>query len=117
MARQRWPRRRPRPAPALIHISTDLVFDGRASTPYTEDDEPNPLDGYGRSKLEAERRVLELHSEALVVRTSLLVGRERPGPRSRRYSRPPADSATWRSSRTSGARRSWCRTWPRRCSS
>lgn len=65
----------------LIHISTDLVFDGRASTPYTEDDEPNSLDGYGRSKLEAERRVLELHSEALVVRTSLLVGRQRPGPR------------------------------------
>ena len=101
----------------LIHISIDLVFDGRASTPYTEDDEPNSLDGYGRSKLEAERRVLELHSEALVVRTSLLVGRERPGPRSRRYARPPADSATWRSSRTSGARRSWCRAWPRRCSS
>jgi dTDP-4-dehydrorhamnose reductase len=63
----------------LIHISTDLVFDGRARTPYTEDDEPHPLDDYGRSKLEAERRVLELHPGALVVRTSLLVGRERPG--------------------------------------
>ncbi len=63
----------------LIHISTDLVFDGRASTAYTEDDEPNPLDDYGRSKLEAERRVLELHPDVLVVRTSLLVGRERPG--------------------------------------
>jgi dTDP-4-dehydrorhamnose reductase len=65
----------------MIHISTDLVFDGRASTPYTEDDEPNPLDAYGRSKLEAERRVLELHPDALVVRTSLLVGREQPGRR------------------------------------
>lgn len=63
----------------LIQISTDLVFDGRASAPYTEDDEPSPLDAYGRSKLEAERRVLELHPDALVVRTSLLVGRERPG--------------------------------------
>jgi dTDP-4-dehydrorhamnose reductase len=63
----------------LIHISTDIVFDGRASTPYTEDDEPNPLDGYGRSKLEAERRVLDLHPDALVVRTSLLVGRAQPG--------------------------------------
>jgi dTDP-4-dehydrorhamnose reductase len=63
----------------LIHISTDLVFDGRATTPYTEDDEPNPLDDYGRSKLEAERRVLRLHPATLVVRTSLLVGRERPG--------------------------------------
>jgi dTDP-4-dehydrorhamnose reductase len=63
----------------LIHISTDLVFDGRATTAYTEDDEPNPLDDYGRSKVEAERRVLRLHPAALVVRTSLLVGRERPG--------------------------------------
>jgi dTDP-4-dehydrorhamnose reductase len=63
----------------LIHISTDLVFDGSKSEPYTEDDEPNPLDDYGRSKLEAERRVLALHPVALVVRTSLLVGRERPG--------------------------------------
>ena len=63
----------------LIHISTDLVFDGTKPEPYTEDDEPNPLDDYGRSKLDAERRVLALHPEALVVRTSLLVGRERPG--------------------------------------
>ena len=63
----------------LIHMSTDLVFDGRKPEPYTEDDEPHPLDAYGRSKFEAERRVLALHPEALVVRTSLLVGRERPG--------------------------------------
>ena len=63
----------------LFHISTDLVFDGTNPEPYTEDDDPNPLDDYGRSKLEAERRVLALHPEALVVRTSLLVGRERPG--------------------------------------
>lgn len=63
----------------LIHMSTDLVFDGRKSEPYTEEDEPNPLDDYGRSKLEAERRVLALHPEALVVRTSLLVGRRQPG--------------------------------------
>jgi dTDP-4-dehydrorhamnose reductase len=60
-------------------MSTDLVFDGTKPEPYTEDDEPNPLDDYGRSKLEAERRVLALHPEALVVRTSLLVGREQPG--------------------------------------
>jgi dTDP-4-dehydrorhamnose reductase len=63
----------------LIHISTDLVFDGTKREPYTEDDEPNPLDDYGRSKLEAERRVFDLHPDALVVRTSLLVGREQPG--------------------------------------
>jgi dTDP-4-dehydrorhamnose reductase len=63
----------------LVHISSDVVFDGTKGEPYTEDDEPNPLDDYGRSKLEAERRVLALHPEALVVRTSLLVGGERPG--------------------------------------
>ena len=63
----------------LIHVSTDLVFDGTKDEPYTEDDEPNPIDDYGRSKLEAERRVVELLPDALVVRTSLLVGRERPG--------------------------------------
>src|SRR5215207_9171441 len=63
----------------LIHLSTDVVFDGRARTAYTEDDEPNPLEDYGRAKLDAERRVLGLHPDALVVRTSLLVGREQPG--------------------------------------
>jgi dTDP-4-dehydrorhamnose reductase len=63
----------------LIHISTDIVFDGRKSSPYTEEDEPRPLDDYGRSKLEAEQRVLYLHRDALVVRTSLLVGSEQPG--------------------------------------
>jgi dTDP-4-dehydrorhamnose reductase len=63
----------------MIHISTDLVFDGRKREPYTEDDEPNPLEEYGRSKLDAERRVLDLHPDALVVRTSLLVGRKQPG--------------------------------------
>jgi dTDP-4-dehydrorhamnose reductase len=63
----------------LVHISTDLVFDGTKGEPYTEEDEPNPIDDYGRSKLEAEHRVLALHPDSLVVRTSLLVGRERPG--------------------------------------
>jgi len=63
----------------LVHISTDLVFDGTKDEPYTEDDEPRPLDDYGRSKLEAERRVLEAHPGALVVRTSLIVGRREPG--------------------------------------
>ena len=63
----------------LIHVSTDLVFDGTKGEPYTEDDEPRPLDDYGRSKLEAERRVLDTHPDALVVRTSLIVGRREPG--------------------------------------
>ena len=63
----------------LVHVSTDVVFDGRSHAPYRESDPANPLTAYGRSKLEAERRVLASHPGALVVRTSLMVGRARPG--------------------------------------
>ncbi len=58
----------------LVHLSTDVVFDGRKGTPYVEDDVPIPVTEYGRAKAEAERRVLAAHPEALVVRTSLIVG-------------------------------------------
>ncbi|MFN3742128.1 MAG: SDR family oxidoreductase [Anaerolineales bacterium] len=54
----------------LIHISTDSVFDGRKTTPYTEEDSPNPLNTYARTKREAEEAVLEAHPQALVVRTN-----------------------------------------------
>ena len=58
----------------LLTFSSDLVFDGRAGRAYLEDDEPAPLNVYGATKLEAERRVLELLPEALVVRTSAFFG-------------------------------------------
>jgi dTDP-4-dehydrorhamnose reductase len=58
----------------LVHLSTDLVFDGEHGAPYTEDDEPRPVSGYGQAKLEAEQLVRRLHPEALIVRTSLLYG-------------------------------------------
>jgi dTDP-4-dehydrorhamnose reductase len=58
----------------LVHLSTDLVFDGRKGSPYLESDAPRPVTDYGRAKAEAERRVLAEHPEALVVRTSLIVG-------------------------------------------
>jgi dTDP-4-dehydrorhamnose reductase len=58
----------------LVHLSTDLVFDGEHGAPYTEDDEPRPLIEYGQQKLEAERLVRKVHPEALIVRTSLLLG-------------------------------------------
>jgi dTDP-4-dehydrorhamnose reductase len=58
----------------LVHLSTDLVFDGEHGAPYTEDDEPRPIMEYGQQKLEAELLVRRLHPEALIVRTSLLFG-------------------------------------------
>ncbi len=59
----------------MVHISTDYVFDGRKGTPYTEDDAPNPLSVYARSKYEGEQRVLELGASACVLRTAWLYGR------------------------------------------
>jgi dTDP-4-dehydrorhamnose reductase len=67
----------------LVHISTDVVFDGSGTRPYREDDEPEPLTAYGRSKLEAEHEVVAIHPEALVVRTSLMVGGAEPGTQER----------------------------------
>lgn len=60
----------------LIAMSTDNVFDG-AAPPYTEDSPASPLGPYGRSKLAAERAILEAHSRSLILRTSLLVGSDR----------------------------------------
>ena len=60
----------------LIHLSTDLVFDGRAG-PYAEGDAVNPLLEYGRSKAAGERVVAERHPAATIVRTSLIYGGER----------------------------------------
>ncbi|MEC4719982.1 family 1 glycosylhydrolase [Noviherbaspirillum sp. CPCC 100848] len=58
----------------LMTFSSDLVFDGRQQAPYVESDNVSPLNIYGRSKVEAERRVLDTHPEALVVRTSAFFG-------------------------------------------
>jgi len=54
----------------FLTFSSDLVFDGQQEGPYTESARPNPLSVYGRSKLAAEQRVLAVHPQALVVRTS-----------------------------------------------
>ena len=55
----------------LIHISTDFVFDGNKSTPYTEDDPVSPISAYGRSKAEGEAEALK-YKKSLVIRTSWL---------------------------------------------
>ena len=62
----------------LVHLSTDVVFDGRKGAPYVEEDPLCPVTAYGRSKAEAERRVAAAHPEALIVRTSLLYGGAEP---------------------------------------
>ena len=58
----------------LIQISTDLVFDGGLDRPYTEEDRPNPLSVYGRSKHEGERAVLEECPRATIVRAAWFFG-------------------------------------------
>ena len=62
----------------LIHFSTDYVFDGKKRTPYTEDDEANPISVYGASKLAGEKNVLAAENRHLVVRVSWVFGPDRP---------------------------------------
>jgi dTDP-4-dehydrorhamnose reductase len=56
----------------LLYVSTDYVFDGQKSTPYTEADVPAPLSAYGRSKWEGERRVRTLAPRWIILRTAWL---------------------------------------------
>ena len=58
----------------FMTFSSDLVFDGAREQPYVESDLANPLGVYGRSKLEAEQRVLDADPQALVIRTSSFFG-------------------------------------------
>lgn len=58
----------------LVTFSTDLVFDGHKREPYDELDPPAPLGVYGRTKHEAETRVLDAHPGSLVVRSSAFFG-------------------------------------------
>ena len=55
---------------AMIHYSTDYVFDGKKAEPYTEQDGPNPLNVYGESKLKGEQAVLQTNEKSYVLRTS-----------------------------------------------
>jgi dTDP-4-dehydrorhamnose reductase len=58
----------------FMTFSSDLVFDGTLDRPYVESDRTAPLGVYGRSKAEAERRVLDSDPQALVIRTSAFFG-------------------------------------------
>ena len=58
----------------FIHISTDYVFSGRGSEPYLEDDTPDPVSAYGRTKLAGEREALMLCPRTFLIRTQWLYG-------------------------------------------
>ena len=59
---------------ALIHYSTDYVFDGTKGMPYTEDDKPRPINVYGRTKLAGERAIQSVGGPHLILRTSWIYG-------------------------------------------
>lgn len=59
----------------LVHISTDFVFDGRKKSPYIEEDQPQSLSVYGKSKLAGEQLILQSDlQEYFIIRTSWLYG-------------------------------------------
>ena len=59
----------------VVYLSTDYVFDGTKGEPYVESDLPNPLNVYGRSKLQGERYVQELTEDGVIIRTEWLFGK------------------------------------------
>jgi dTDP-4-dehydrorhamnose reductase len=58
----------------VVHISTDLVFDGAAGRPYREDDAPHPLSHYASTKLEGEKAVAEGNEDHTILRSSWFFG-------------------------------------------
>jgi dTDP-4-dehydrorhamnose reductase len=58
----------------LVHYSTDYVFDGDKTSPYTETDAPGPISAYGRSKLAGEAAIAAVNGRHIVLRTSWVYG-------------------------------------------
>ncbi len=58
----------------MIHVSTDYVFEGNGTRPYTEFDEPHPISAYGKTKLEGEKFVKEFAAKHFIFRTAWLYG-------------------------------------------
>jgi dTDP-4-dehydrorhamnose reductase len=59
---------------ALVHYSTDYVFDGKKEAPYTEEDSPNPLGVYGRTKLAGDEAIQSTGLPHLIFRTAWVYG-------------------------------------------
>ena len=58
----------------MIHVSTDYVFEGNGTRPYTEFDEPNPVSAYGKTELEGENFVKAFADKYFILRTAWLYG-------------------------------------------
>lgn len=58
----------------LIHVSTDYVFEGNGTRPYTEFDAPNPVSAYGKTKYEGEKFVKDFADRYFILRTAWLYG-------------------------------------------
>ncbi|RKX67147.1 dTDP-4-dehydrorhamnose reductase [candidate division TA06 bacterium] len=59
----------------LVHISTDYVFDGEKDGKYAEEEEANPVNIYGKSKLEGEKRIISETDNFLIIRVAWLFGK------------------------------------------
>jgi dTDP-4-dehydrorhamnose reductase len=62
----------------FVHYSTDYIFDGLLGRPYVEDDTPNPLNAYGRTKLHGERAIAAVGGAYLILRTSWIYSAQPP---------------------------------------
>jgi dTDP-4-dehydrorhamnose reductase len=61
----------------MVHTSTDYVFNGKKGSPYLEDDEPDPINVYGQTKLEGEQAVSQVGGAYLTLRTSMVYSSRR----------------------------------------
>jgi dTDP-4-dehydrorhamnose reductase len=75
----------------LVHLSTDVIFSGHLERPLREDDTPDPITDYGRTKADAEAAVIAAHPGSVIVRTSLIYGGAEPSRQELMARDPSAD--------------------------